>query len=493
MTIASLLQQKPGVSGEIDGGGPSESFLDEIDGGDPSPGLYGALDGGPVATGSLIGVGDWRLVVEALLPETGSALWDFARWDEDVWGELDWYDMTPYVRGMEWRRGADAYLGRPRVGSATITLDNADARWSPWNPDPPAGSVAYFAPGTVVRCGVVSDTDTRAGGWIPQFTIITDSWSESLFGVGADSWIDLAGFETLGWLAGIDDNALPVPVGSGEGAAQRLVRLLDAAEWPFGLVVDAENLDPVTEYPLLSTDMAANRIAECYQVADSSDVWFRSSRKGEAIAENLVNSTVARTSDVWPLIDFGVSTPNPHVAFVPFDDDPDTVLYVTYDADSFSTATDAEHIMNDARWARAGGTQQIVEHAASIARYGRRSQPRTDLLNDNDTDVAALAALEVNARARSTIRVQAVTIASSDRGDDKYLATIAADIGVPCDAYPPGTVKADLGDQPGLGGRIESMTHRITPRSAGHITWQTVFGVATSEVRNLVAGELPAL
>ena len=58
MSVASLLQQKPGVSGEIDGGGPSESFLDEIDGGDPSPGLYGALDGGPVATGSLIGVGD---------------------------------------------------------------------------------------------------------------------------------------------------------------------------------------------------------------------------------------------------------------------------------------------------------------------------------------------------------------------------------------------------------------------------------------------------
>ena len=62
-----------------------------------------------------------------------------------------------------------------------------------------------IVPGTVVRVGVRSATDTRANGWIPQITTITDSWSETYVGVGADKFVDVTAFETLRDLATIDD------------------------------------------------------------------------------------------------------------------------------------------------------------------------------------------------------------------------------------------------------------------------------------------------
>jgi hypothetical protein len=439
--------------------------------------------------GVLIGVGDWRLVVEVLLPAEVLGLWGIARWGEQQWNVYAWQDLTEFVRGLEWTRGADEYLGRPRVGQASITLDNTDGRWSPFAVAPPVGSAAYFAPGTLIRCGVRSATDTRAEGWIPQFCVITDSWGETYAGVGSDRYIDVTGFETLRDLASIDDNALPGLVGGGEFAKDRFARLLDAAGWKYGLTIDADNVAG-DNYPLVSTDMAANRLAECYQVADSSDSRFRSSRKGDALVENLEYTAIDRTAAVWPLIDFSLvsSTPiNPGIGFRQVENHTGISKYVPYDADSFAAVSEDSHIINDARFARQGGTQQVHQQPASIARHGLRTLVRNDFLNTSDAQVLVIAAYTSERRGLNVLRVKQLDVATSDRGDLNYLATIAADLYVFCTALPPGYSTGG----PFITGFVESMTHRVTPRSNGAVTWSTRFGIATRIVWNLPAAQLP--
>lgn len=461
MSVAELLRQKPGYLGR----------------------------------GHPIGVGDWRLVVEALLPGHATSLWDVAKWDIDVWSDLVWTDLTPWFRGCQWSRGADQPFGRPRVGELTVTLANGDRRWSPWNPSPPIGSSAYFAPGTVIRVGLVSDSDPRADGWLPQITAVVDDWPEESVGGDADSWTTVTAYETISELAGIDDNALPGVVGNGETCAARITRLLNAADWRYGLDVGHGN----AAFALQSTDMANNRLAECYNAADSTNNVFRAGRDGRAMLHEDLFDTYP-----WPLGAFSTyagTIPRlgfgPTLTYGPDGDDFETTLFAPYDADSTTVANNADHVRNDIRFARIGGTQQISEHQASIARYRRRTLSRNDLRTTTNGDVALLAQFARNKLARHTLRVAALTVATSDRGDDVYLAVAAADIGNQATFLPPGSepgtavTHGGANTTPFVNAAIESMTHRVTVRSSQSVTWSTEFGFATRDIFNLPAAILP--
>jgi hypothetical protein len=140
-------------------------------------------------------------------------------------------------------------------------LDSATKiRFSPWNKNTPFGTVGYFAPGTIIRVGIRSATDTRAGGWLPQITCIVDQWSPVYADpTGADRFVDVSAVETLRDLAQIDENALPGVVGGGENPVERIERLLDAADWKYGLLVEARQLLSV---PQVFLSVAVNRHGE---------------------------------------------------------------------------------------------------------------------------------------------------------------------------------------------------------------------------------------
>lgn len=448
----------------------------------------------PVAgRGVLTGLGDWRLCVEILLPVDALSLWGVARWDEETWTTLGWADLTADVRGLRWERGQDEPYGRPRVGTLDLTLDNNDTRFSPWNPTPPAGT-GYFSPGTMIRVSVHSDTDTRAAGWLPQFTGFVSAWSESYADpTGADVFVDVTAVETLRDLAEIDDNALAAPVGAGEGAEARIERLLDAAAWRHGLLVEAQNLLDTGGYTLQATDMADNRLAECYLVADSTDVTFRTDRTGAAILTNpeRVGDVGAADPRYLPLADFSTDdTGLPTIGFAWHDVADADLVYAPYIVDSFKSAPDDTNIVNDARLAAVGGTQQISEEATSIAKYGRRSFVRSDLLNEDDADVAVLAGIVTTKRALNVLRVRSLAIAVTDRGDDIGLACLAADVGNAAEVYPPSQDLDDL-TPPHISGHIASVAHYVTPRNPAEVTWTAVFSIDTRTVHNLPAAQLP--
>lgn len=448
------------------------------------------------ARGALIGIGDWRVSVEALLPDDALAVWGIAKWNEQTWTTLRWRDLTPYVRGVQWSRGSDEVYGRPRVGSLDLTLDASDDRFSPWNPAGAEGeTVGYFAPGTIVRVGVRSATDTRGGrvGWLPQITAIVDSWGmEFVASEGQDRFVPVKCYETLSALSAIDDNATS-PVGAGDVALARFERLLDAAGWPYGFLVAAQNV-AAGGYPMgAATEMTANRLAELYQVADASDCSFRSDRTGAAIVFNPEYNALPPDPKLDPLIDFSrIGTHAAVIGFYPTSvvSSGGTLLYIGYAAESFKTSNDKSAIVNDARFARVGGTQQVFEQVASIKRHGRRSLVRNDFLNADDATVLLIATYTTVRRALNTLRVDQIDVDTIDRGDDFGLAALACDVGNECRIYPP------FGDPappalPYIRGFVRAITHRVTPMRGAVATWQTSFAFDTRDVFNIPGAQLP--
>ena len=460
LTVASLLQQPPSTSHGV-----------------PS------------------GLGDWRFSVEILLPLDGTAIWGVATWGDSAWNVLGWVDITEWMRGLAWERGSDEPYGRPRVGELTLTLDSTGDRWNPWNPTPPSGSPAYFSCGTIIRVGLRSATDTRANGWIPQITAIVDEWSPEYVQGNADRYVDVTAVETLRDLATIDDNALTGVVGGGEDPVVRMERLLDAAQWKYGLRVEAQQiLFAPASYPLQSTDMANNRLAECYLVGDSCDAQVRTDRTGALLMTNIeyIGTDGPADADILPLFDFSNDGVSPYIGFDYYERTLSDVRYVPYDLDSFHSTNSDDSVINDVRFARVGGTQQVFEQLASIERYGRRTLVRNDLIVNSDLVALQIAQYTSIRRALNTLRVNNVTVQVTDRGTEAGLVTAAADIQSKTRVFPPDGGTGDGSPRPYINGYIASMRHEITARNPTSISWVASFGIDTRTVNRIPAAQLPA-
>lgn len=456
------------------------------------------LDGRGIPTG----IYDWRFVVEILLPTDTDSIWGIGVWGEATWGQYAWTDITPWVRGAAWGRGSDEPYGRPRVGTGTLTLASLEDEWSPWNPTPPLGSAAFFAPGTLIRAGCRSSEDTRAGGWLPQFTMLVDQWPVSYVGAnGVDRFVDVQLVETTRDLSAIDDNALPGLVGGGEGPVDRIERLLDAAGWQYGLLVEAQSiLAAPGAYPMQSTEMTQNRLAECYLTADSCDVIFRSDKTGAALLTNVEYVGAVGDADPAILQLYEFSRLDNGLGVMPYfgvdwrRNDGNTVagpyLTLPYQVQTLTTLNDDDNLTNDVRLARVGGTQQVYEQTASISRFGRRSLVRGDLIVNNDLAVAQIAQYISIRRGLNTLRVASVDIETLDRGEEFALVAMALDTQSPVFFNPPDGLI--VGDRPLVSGFLGGLEHAVVMQADRLKTWQTRFSIDTRTIYNLPGAQLPA-
>jgi hypothetical protein len=124
--------------------------------------------------------------------------------------------------------------------------------------------------------------------------------------------------------------------------------------------------------------------------------------------------------------------------------------------------------VNDARFARVGGTQQTFEQKASIQRHGRRTLARNDLLINNDSQVQIIAQYTTVRRALNVLRVSELKVDIADRGEEYGLAALAADLYSTAIVLPPNYVSLAEGS-PYVRGFISNMTHRVTPRNGSEL------------------------
>lgn len=444
--------------------------------------------------GVLIGLDDWRVVVEILLPNDATATWGTGEWGTALWDVLAWHDITPHVRGADWTRGQDQPYGRPRVGQLTLTLESPGDLFNPWASVTPYFAAAYWAPGTLIRIGLRSPTETRSRGWLPQITAIVDRWETAAIGNNADKFVTVTGNETLRDLAQIDQAAGPA---TGVQTAQaRIAELLARSGWKYGLLVEAQNLLGTGGGNNMQTSVTAgNRLSECYLVADSTDAVFRSDRTGAALLTQpeYIGTVGAADPILLPLAAYSYRAPGntPSIGFDWRNITAGNAHYCAYLPDTFRSGNTDDSVMNDCRLSRVGGTQQVSQRPSSISRYGIRNLTRNDLLNTNDTEVAQRADYLTARRALNSLRVESLELQPLTLPTDQALAVFAADHYSESYIWPPDKL-TDIATRPVIGGYLATIRHAFKSAGPNRVTWETTFGFDSRIIYRVPAAQLPA-
>ena len=396
------------------------------------------------AGGFPIGLGDWKVTLELLLPSPAESRWGIGRWGTARWPALAWNDLSSYMRGVSWARGATSVGTRPEVGLMEVTLDNRDFLFSPWNAvsswnetvvTDPAGNVipSYFAPGTVIRLAVyspsgqldpITDPDTldpsSRRSWVSLFCGLVSSWTDQTISRGADSLVSITAEETLSSVAQIIVPAV-APVGAGDSPLERITRLLEEGLWKYGPVID-RYLDPLppVDLELQETTLAANRITDCYLTADSVGAVVRSDRSGLPTIYNRYSSlSVTGIRD-------GPDASN-IVCLAAAGSLVGSSLVVPYVADSVNTQNDDEIIINTVTLGNKGGSVRTGSDARSIALYDPRTLQRSDLIGQSDALLDLLIADELETRALLALRLETLQLHSRQSG------ALSAQIGIDVD------------------------------------------------------------
>lgn len=404
------------------------------------------------------------------------------------WAEFGWESMRDFVRGVDWFRGAQSPQGRPDIGEIGLTLgkhpgneDRFAAACDPW--------VNYqnTRSGTVIRAALTSRSDVRANGWLPLWAGVVESWlprysGATASGHQADVEIDVRLVETLSTQAMIDANALGSAVGSGERIVARADRLLNAANWQYGRVARFGPAGAST-IALQSTDMAANRLTELYLSADSSLSVIMSDATGACLITDRSSLKASRLAQ-FSTANFGFGD-QPMVVLGPTDKVDDDLWHIAYDPDTFEAPNDPEPVINDHRYTRVGGTQQLVVHEPSKGAHGHRVRARGDLICTTDGNALAIARADNDREARTSLRVEAVDIAATKR-PNALLFIAAADWGDGVWMFPP-SAQGFTGS--GIG-KIRAIYHQLTP-AAGSVHWTARLAVDFSSFNGMPGAMLP--
>lgn len=143
-------------------------------------------------------------------------------------------DVSDLVKAATIKRAqstSDPVFRRYQTGTATVTLDNSDRRFDPYNLSGPyvAGGVSLVEPGRPIRITSTygAYTYSRFTGRVRSWPI---EWTQSRTSTVTIPCTDAAAdLESVKLAALVDEDGDPAPVGTGELSGDRINRILDAA------------------------------------------------------------------------------------------------------------------------------------------------------------------------------------------------------------------------------------------------------------------------
>ncbi len=365
------------------------------------------------------------------LPGTGvygTSLYGTGTYGASTGGGIQWTDMTGLCHGFTTKTGknlAQPILKRFRTGTAIFTMDNTSGAFVPGSQTIPG--FLQLRPGRHVRisarpswysqeCDPLPANTTWQGvtgrTWVSHgdlmklptgcgYPFLIDdgtTWT----GVTGRTWtshgdamfldVEDGGYSAI-WQGRIDtidnrhrrgdltaivkatdafaefaanDTAEQTPVGAGETTSARITRILDYYGWADDrrdVATDGANTVQAINF---AQDMLTN--LQLTAEAEGGSLWMGA------------DGDVKFRAQDWQSVDIDYEFGG--VAGLP-------VRTVTPAWSSFD-------VINEAHFARTGGTEQVATDSTSILLLGRRTTRRLDLINDSDTDVLALATRAVN-------------------------------------------------------------------------------------------------
>jgi hypothetical protein len=315
----------------------------------------------------------------------GFGAWDAGLWDSALWGPDEiWTDISAYVRSISTDRHFSRDMQVWESGTATIVLNNFDARFSPSNlaSEYVSYGITGIRPWRPVRIRA-----TWAGVTYDLFRGYALNWNESYDQPspnGGGAYMTVSCVDEMASLARFDGLA-QTPVGAGELSGVRIHRILNNAGHGGARMIDPGNVT------VQATDLSANAVEELKLTTDSEGGGLYVSKSGTvvfqrstALVDNTRSSTVQAT----------------------YGDGPGELPY-----SDVQPAYDGDLLKNIVSWSRVGGTVQTLTDEISRALYeDKRDTSKQNLICTTDLQVAQLAGVFLQQFSKPEDRIASVEI-----------------------------------------------------------------------------------
>jgi hypothetical protein len=284
-------------------------------------------------------------------------------------------DLTPDVRSISIRRGRNIMRDTYEAGTCIVRVLDPNSYFNPQNTASP-----YFGFLTPLRKLRVSATVGGVGYFL--FSGYTTNYKYTYPQNQETGYVDIECSDAFRLM-----QLATVTTVSGATAGQdtgtRIGKILDQVQWPTSMrTIDTGNTTCVVDPGTSRTSIDALKNAEF-----SEQGAFYLNQEGTAIFLNRTN--VIKAYGTTP-IEFDQTTGIPYTNLV--------------------FAFDDKLIINSAGMTRVGGTQQVSENAASIAKYFPHQSNQENLVAQTDADTLNIAKIYVATRAETTIRIDAMTV-----------------------------------------------------------------------------------
>jgi hypothetical protein len=284
-------------------------------------------------------------------------------------------DLTPNVRQISIRRGRNIMRDTYEAGTATVRVLDPLSYFNPQNAASP-----YFGFLTPLRKLRISGTVGGVGYFL--FSGYTTNYRYTYPQGQETGYVDIECTDAfrLMQLAGITTVASST---AGQDTGTRIGKILDDVSWPASMrTIDTGNTTCVADPGTARTALDAIKNAEF-----SEQGAFFINHEGTAVFLNRTN--VIKAYGQTP-IEFNQTTGIPY--------------------SNLAFAFDDKFIINSAGMTRVGGTEQVSEDAASIAKYFPHQSNQTNLVAETDADTLNIAKIYVATRKETTIRIDAMTV-----------------------------------------------------------------------------------
>ena len=284
-------------------------------------------------------------------------------------------DLTPNVRQISIKRGRNIMRDTYESGSATIRVLDPNSDFNPQNVNSP-----YFGFLTPLRKLRVSATVGGVGYFL--FSGYTTDYKYTYPQGQETGYVDIICSDAFRLMqqAGITTVASAT---AGQDTGTRIGKILDQVSWPTSMrTIDTGNTTCIADPGTSRTALDSLKNCEF-----SEQGAFYIDVEGTAIFLNRTN--VIKKYGETP-IEFNQTTGIPYT--------------------NLTFAFDDKLIINSAGMTRVGGTQQVSENSASIAKYFPHQLNQSNLVAQTDADTLNIAKIYVATRAETTIRIDAMTV-----------------------------------------------------------------------------------
>lgn len=288
-------------------------------------------------------------------------------------------DLTPDVRQISIRRGRNIIRDQYEAGTCTVRVLDPLSYFNPQNVNSPY--YGYLTPLRKLRVAA-----TYAGTSYFLYSGYTTEYKYTYPQGQEIGYVDIICSDALRLM----QQATVTTVASataGQDTGTRAGKILDQVQWPTNMrQIDTGNTTCVADPGTARTSLDA-----LFNAAFSEQGAFYIDQEGTAVFKNRTNTITSASATP---IEFNQTGGIPYQNLV--------------------FAFDDKLIINSAGMTRVGGTQQVSENAASIAKYFPHQLNQENLIAQTDADTLNIAKIYVATRQETTIRIDSMLIDLQD-------------------------------------------------------------------------------